>query len=479
MSVRNINLSKSAQSSFILDPNPPKAGVNYFTSDAARDAYFSANPLELAKFDSNTQRLILMEVGGSIYYENRFNGAWVNAFGGTIGAIDLSQHSATELSDISNVGSGQIISSDERVKLGGITSIGSGQIITEAERNAIGGVANLPIATQQSSDFTAQWNTRQLVINTSNVVNITLPVASTENIGKTIEFLITSDPENYNIILLASSLNEAINTVSSSGSEVAKARISSFRKQFWSLRVTCYSENNYVIEEPDSVYNELLYKMFVNNTLYSRHNVFNMSSVIPDFLTSNNSWWFAIKFAGTPTNNSDGQVLFSTPNFAIAYRGNGTYMMTSGTSSFLMAISPNRIPQNGYWLVFSYDSVTTRYSCWINGTEVVKVIDHTTSGATPPSSIPTRMDFGRDVEVSAYLYGLMEFSTTCMMIGGGYLSDAQAAEFTYSLQNSDELTLSIPTNEWIPGVSDFVTKTGSVDLTKDPENSNDVEFSQL
>ena len=172
-------------------------------------------------------------------------------------------------------------------------------------------------------------------------------------------------------------------------------------------------------------------------------------------------------------------MLFSTPNFGIAYRGNGTYMMTSGTSGYLMTLSPNRIPQNGYWLVFSYDSTTTRYSCWINGSEVFKVINDTTSGVTPPSSIPTRMDFGRDVTVSAYLYGLMEFSTTCMMVGSGYLTDAQGAEFVYNVQNSDGLTLATPTNEWIPGANDFVTKVGTVNLTKDPAESADVEFSQL
>jgi len=483
-------------SGFYLDPNPMVTGVNIFASDADRDVYFSANPDELAKYDNNNLRLIRV----ADEYENREVGTWVNSFTQASGTIDLGTHSVEELQDITSkgsgaiitaaerthlegitdLGSGIIISTDERTKLGEITDTGSGSIITQAERDALanaGGI--LPLATQQNTDFTATWQTRQVVVNTANAINITLPNAAAGDVGKTIEFLISSDPENFPIIIHAPNLGSTINTIGSSGTEVAKARIASSRKQFWSVRVICLDAQSYVVEEPDSVYNELLYKMFVNNTVSSVHNEFNMSAVIPDFLTRNASWWFAIKFAGAPNNNSNGQVLFSTPGFAIAYRGNGTYMMTSGTSDYLMTISPNRIPQNGYWMVFSYDSTTTRYSCWINGSEVFKVINNTTSGVTPPSAVPTRMDFGRDVTVSAYLYGLMEFSTTCMMVGSGYLTDEQGAEFVYNIQNSDGLTLVTPTNEWIPGANDFVTKVGTVNLTKDPAESADVEFSQL
>ena len=158
----------------------------------------------------------------------------------------------------------------------------------------------MSLAPQQSSDFTASWNTRQLVINTANEVNVTLPEATANDIGKVISFIVSSDPENFNIIIHASDLSGVINTIPSEDDDKAKARISSFRKQFWAFNVLCVSENNYILEEPDSVYNSLLYRMFVNNTSSSVHNALNMSAVIPNFLTRNASWWFAIKYRGTP-----------------------------------------------------------------------------------------------------------------------------------------------------------------------------------
>ena len=53
---------------------------------------------------------------------------------------DLSAHNATELNDINDVGSGSIITGDERTKLGNITSVGSGSIITGEERTKLAGI---------------------------------------------------------------------------------------------------------------------------------------------------------------------------------------------------------------------------------------------------------------------------------------------------------------------------------------------------
>ena len=153
--------------------------------------------------------------------------------------------------------------------------------------------------------------------------------------------------------------------------------------------------------------------------------------------------------------------------------------MTSGTSGYLQNINPDRIPQNGYWVVYTYDHTTDRYSAWINGSEVFKVLDDTTSGATPPTSTPARMDFGRDVSVSAYLYGLTEFSASCMMVGDGYLGDIDAAKFIYSANTHEDMEGISPTNEWLAGSDSFVTNVGSVDLTLDPSASADIEFHQI
>ena len=55
---------------------------------------------------------------------------------------DLSTHSVTELNDVANAGSGEIITDTERTKLGAITSIGSGAIITASERTKLGEITS-------------------------------------------------------------------------------------------------------------------------------------------------------------------------------------------------------------------------------------------------------------------------------------------------------------------------------------------------
>ncbi|MDH4127374.1 MAG: hypothetical protein OEV44_01375 [Spirochaetota bacterium] len=54
----------------------------------------------------------------------------------------LSEHSVTELNDVTSAGSGSIITTPERNKLASITDIGSGEIITTAERTKLGEITD-------------------------------------------------------------------------------------------------------------------------------------------------------------------------------------------------------------------------------------------------------------------------------------------------------------------------------------------------
>lgn len=118
-------------SGFRLIPNPPQEGVNLFSgtlkadAELARDTYFAANPDQLARYDNDAFLLIQIKYSSPspvFEFELRSGGAWVNAFAQAVGDVALSTHSVTELLDVTSVGSGQIITNEERTKLAGIQS---------------------------------------------------------------------------------------------------------------------------------------------------------------------------------------------------------------------------------------------------------------------------------------------------------------------------------------------------------------------
>lgn len=119
----------SRGSGFEVIPSPPQLGVNLFQADTeenaklARDAYFSANPTELARYDANPLRMIQVSwtlPTPAFEFESRVSGSWVNTFTQTVEDFQLGTHSVTELNDVTSAGSGQIITNEERTKLAGI-----------------------------------------------------------------------------------------------------------------------------------------------------------------------------------------------------------------------------------------------------------------------------------------------------------------------------------------------------------------------
>lgn len=114
---------------FEVVPSPPQLGVNLFQGDTeenaklSRDAYFTGNPTELARYDANALRMIQVswtDPTAAFEFESRVAGDWVNTFTQTVEEFQLSTHSVTELNDVTSAGSGQIITVDERIKLTGI-----------------------------------------------------------------------------------------------------------------------------------------------------------------------------------------------------------------------------------------------------------------------------------------------------------------------------------------------------------------------
>lgn len=121
--------NEATAAGFSLIPNPPEEGINLFSgtlktdAEAARDAYFTSNPDQLARYDSNSFLLIQIKYTSPapvFEFELRSAGSWVNAFGQAVSEVALATHSVTELLDVSSAGSGQIITVAEREKLAGI-----------------------------------------------------------------------------------------------------------------------------------------------------------------------------------------------------------------------------------------------------------------------------------------------------------------------------------------------------------------------
>ena len=121
----------SRGSGFEVIPSPPQLGVNLFQADTeenaktSRDDYFATSPTELASYDSNALRMIQVSwtlPSPAFEFESRVSGPWVNTFTQTVEEFQLGTHSVTELNDVTNAGSGQIITNEERTKLGNIAN---------------------------------------------------------------------------------------------------------------------------------------------------------------------------------------------------------------------------------------------------------------------------------------------------------------------------------------------------------------------
>lgn len=91
---------------------------------ALLDAYALANPDWLAVYEGNSfllvQLLYVETLVNTAAYYSYVGGQWVNAFNQALSGAELGTHSVTELLDVTNAGSGQIITAAERIKLDGI-----------------------------------------------------------------------------------------------------------------------------------------------------------------------------------------------------------------------------------------------------------------------------------------------------------------------------------------------------------------------
>ena len=399
--------------------------------------------------------------------DDHINGSATNPHGTTKSDVGLANADNTSDAD-KPVSTAQQTALDSKIG----TSLQEGNVLIG---NASNEAVEVPITTvtnraidnaQYNSQLSAEWNTDYgFIDNSSNQVTITLPDATANDVGKSIAFWVRNNPANNKVVFTAYDTDGAINEVGSDGSSKAKADFSANKPSYSRIAVYCMGENDYHIDDMNSVYNTLRYTVnFDATTDYSPYSYLQLSSPVTDLMTSNGDWWFAVKIEQPMTADSDGQVLFGSNNFFVSYRGNGTYLMTSGTSGYLQ--TTNTIIEAGKWIIYQYDASAGRYTAWINDN---KVLDNTTSGATPPSTAPTEMWFGSETgqasPPSGYGYPLQQCKISCIAAGTGNLSDADAALFTASQYRVPTLSSATLTNEWISTGSEMSNVTGSITMT--------------
>ena len=322
--------------------------------------------------------------------------------------------------------------------------------------------------TSHTTDFTAAWNyTYGNVDNTAGTIVVTLPDATASNEGDEIKFWILGNPANYQVLFTTHDTDGTINGLGNDGAEKAKGQLSSSKPTYTRVTVQCMGLDDYHISNIDTVYNTLRYVVSFDKTNdFSPYSYLQLSAIPTDFMTNNADWWFACKLEQAMTNDSDSQVLFGSNNFFASIRGNGTYWSTSSTSGYLQTMSPNTIPTAGEWIIYRYDSVNDEYTAYVNGT---KVLNATTSGATPPSTAPTDMWFGSEEgqvsPPSGYGYPLQQCKVQSIVLGSTLPTDAECDLFTSTQFGSPSLTTGVVTNEWSGGASSMTTVTGAINLT--------------
>jgi len=352
----------------------------------------------------------------------------------------------------------------------------------------LGNASGVPVATEYStSAFNVEevnsgntpytvtaWDTVVEVHNGTSDLEVILPAMTADDAGKEIKFWIEHNPSNHKLVVKAPSTSDTINEIANDGAEVAKAEYSTASDNFLRVTAQCLAANKTYIDQATSVYNQLRYVAnFSATSDFSPYSYLELSGIPTNFMTSNADWWFAVKIETPMTNDADGQVLFGSNNFFVAYRGNGTYFMTSSTSGYLQTISPNTIVEGGEWILYQHDSSADTFTAWVNG---VKVLNATTSGATPPSTAPTDMWFGSEegqaLPPSGYGYPLQQCRISNISLGTGNLSDADAALFTAGTFRTSGLSLSggSLTNEWTFGSSAPVTQLGAINLSATGSN---------
>lgn len=321
------------------------------------------------------------------------------------------------------------------------------------------------------------WESVVEIHNDTGDVTIVLPTITADDVGKEIKFWIEHNPANHKVEIHAPDTSVEINNITSEGAEVAKASFTESHSTYTRVTAQAMATDEVYISDATSVYNALRYSINLTSTSdFSPFSHLTLSAVPTDFLTSNADWWFAVKMEHHNDVGSDGGALFMSNSFGTGYRGNGTYLMTSGTSSYLQTISPTTLVEDGQWIIYQYDSSTAYYTAWING---VKVLNATSAGVTPPSLAPTEIIFGSEAPndsrwsaPSGYLYPLQQAGISVIAIGTGNLADSDAALFTNGTFDPSSLSLSSGalTNQWSGGVSGITTDVGAINITSEGAN---------
>lgn len=258
-----------------------------------------------------------------------------------------------------------------------------------------GSVAAASITKETTSGAThtvSGWGTIVEVDNAAQAVEVTLPAATTSDIGKSVSIWVTQNPAVYNVILKAPDLDHNINGVTSQDTTVAAAYVNTTQSSYHRLLVECVAADDVYVAGSDVVYSITHFKgQFTKTTDLYPSTHLRLSSIPTNFLTDNADWWYAAKIEGTFPSTSNDYALFCSNDVSTGVRGDGAYLVTNGTTGFTQTLSSTQIPSAGQWIIYQYNSTANTFDAWINGT---KVLSGSAEGNVPSTLVPKHILFG-------------------------------------------------------------------------------------
>jgi len=197
-----------------------------------------------------------------------------------------------------------------------------------------------------------------------------------------------------------------------------------------------------------------------------------MDSVPTNFLTNQHDWWFAVRISRISHRVSQGSTLVDggVSNGGWAWRSDGSYLMSSSTSSYLISLDADIPASSNQWIIVQWDDTTSRLDCWVGGVREL----NQRSVSSPTSSTPSNASWLRVRYASNYFYNFVG-SVSAIIVGNGYnLTAAEAESIAQAHIKYSDLPAAIQaktSHAWSFNSNSVVTDKGSIGLT--PEANSD------
>lgn len=166
------------------------------------------------------------------------------------------------------------------------------------------------VGSERNDNFTTSFGRVEILDNSANAVNVTLPKINAYDVGKDIIMVIKEAPGTNTVRVWAANTAQTINGVPASGSDVAKAVYNTGNKTFTILTLIAISETAWMIQQPDATVTTdgtIVWALgarrkkpneaTVNPDSYERFKHTLSGAVGGNFLTDNGNWTIAIQFA--------------------------------------------------------------------------------------------------------------------------------------------------------------------------------------